>query len=234
MKQKFIPKPHRRLTNLSATKIQAATTDSERAKIFAACLQAHFSHTLFYRSRQLPPSYFHKCCSFLLSPIESLEPAAPDEVSAIVGSVRNLKSSDSDYAGNQTLKLHPKNLVPYVCSIINVMMRLHYFLRSWKHGSVISTQTAGNSSKSAPKYDSQEAGELFLAAIFHKLWHKRLICSWLSNRTSLNANSRSENGKIYAVCTGAGRSLLPFLKTLHFLHYTSILFQRIFLLVLRY
>lgn len=69
--------------------------------------------------------------------------APKQEEASVISMLKEKNSPATDNIGNKILKFFPKNLVSFLCIIINVFMRLHYFLCSWKLATVICFPNAG-------------------------------------------------------------------------------------------
>lgn len=102
----------------------ALASDPENVDFFADSLQAQYF--LNPASPELKEQYrrISDQDSAFNTPKFEFYPATPDEVASIISLMKDREGADADNIVNKVLKIHRKNLISFLCSAINAIMRL--------------------------------------------------------------------------------------------------------------
>ena len=119
----------------------------------------------------------------------SLKAIHPDVVQAIIGGLKNPKSTGFDLIDSYVLKLVKAEVIPALTHIINLSIQTSIFPTLWKHAKVIPLLKPGSEDQLAPKYYRPVA----LLSVLNKIFKKGCIhanCT-VYERTKSNASLSS-------------------------------------------
>lgn len=169
-------------------------------------------------TRPTPPSHLCLRCRVQSSWLKIL--LQTNKMVSVSSSLKDMNKPGVDNISNKVLKTFLKNLFSYLCSIINSVMRLQYFLCLLKHATDICISRAGNTHR-FPLAISW-SGFLFLSVrslrkLYSREWRslkKLMVFSLTSNTASKRSSVASSNyvvmSRLSLVAWREGGTELPF------------------------